>query len=324
MRELRRPEAPARQAAALLGRALLRPVRRRCGVRLGRGRRGPGGTGARRGRHGDLPLRRDRGGARSGVLFERLDAGEQRAHRAVEGGPRRLHERELEAGARVGAGANRLERLSEELEHPHDDGVGYALGLLGERRIGLGGERQLRRDAADGLDDHRLAQPRLEVAREGGRVPALRRRSARAPPGRRARRPRRPRRSPPRSGASRRRRARPARPRARSRSRCRSRAAPACRARRGSCRSPSGRWPRRRAAGSRSSRRPRRGARRRRSARRSGGGSRSGGSGRSPSAGPLRPRSWRARTRCLGGGSSSVFRNAFHAAVESMCASSRM
>ena len=53
-------------------------------------------------------------------------------------------------------------------------------------------------------------------------------------------------------------------------------------------------------------------------------GSRSAGSGRRSSPSPCAARSWPARRRCSGGGSSSVFRNAFHASRVSMCASSRM
>ena len=108
-------------------------------------------------------------------------------HRQSTSGRGGLHERELEARARVGAGAHRLHRRAEQLEQAHDDGAGHALGLRAQRRVGLGRERQLGRHLAERLHDEQLARAHLEVAGERRRVAALLGALARAAPAARAR-----------------------------------------------------------------------------------------------------------------------------------------
>src|SRR5204863_7291487 len=102
-----RGDGGRRRLAALIGRARLRGGgERRGGPRIIRGRSACGGRGARR----------------AALALEALDAREQGGSRAVQRRARRLYERELEAGARVGARAHRLHRVAEQLEQPHGGG----------------------------------------------------------------------------------------------------------------------------------------------------------------------------------------------------------
>ena len=75
--------------------------------------------------------------------LQALDARKQRAGRGVELRLGRLHQRELEPGARVGARAHRLHGLPQQLQQAHELASIHALGLLAQGGVGLRRERQL-------------------------------------------------------------------------------------------------------------------------------------------------------------------------------------
>ncbi len=83
-----------------------------------------------------------------------------------------LDQRELEAGALVGAGAHALERLGQQLEQSHDGAVRNTGGLLEQAAVGLGREGQLGRQLPERLDDQQLACAGLQARRERGGVTA--------------------------------------------------------------------------------------------------------------------------------------------------------
>ena len=149
-RRQRRPNRPAR--AGRRRRRGAEPARRRGGAPTGAGGE-PAGSGRER-------------------RLDALEAGEQRAHRGVDLRRGRLHDRQLELGARLGAGLDGLERLGEQLEHAHDGGGRHACRLIAERGVELGRHGQLRGNGPERLDDEQLAGAGLEVAQERAGVAA--------------------------------------------------------------------------------------------------------------------------------------------------------
>ena len=315
------PHSPARTATAAAGAARRRRARRRRGrrrMRRGRGRRRAVGRGAACSAAAPAPEPR---------ALELLDPEQQRLQRQVGLRLHRLQQRQLELDARLGAvldraTARRRAGRSRAAPRPAASRVGLRVQAVGV----LGGDRERVGHLAERLHDEQVAQVRGQVAHELGDVAARRGqpldREQRAPSGRARRAPRRS------SSTARRRRRRGSRARRRA---CTSLAAVGDelleRAERVA-----------EAAGGRAGDH----ADRRRRAPRS----------------PPRPRharstlgdllerraGWKSKrwqrstivagtlcasvvastkTTCAGG-SSSVFRNAFHAACESMCASSRM
>ena len=128
---------------------------------------------------GDRPLALGRGDSAlrgdgiDAAGLQALDAREQRGRRGVDVGPRGLHQRELQAGAPVGARTHGLHRRAERLEQAHDESARHSLGLRRERGVGLGRQRQLARDFAQRLHDEQLARAHLQVAGERRRLAAL-------------------------------------------------------------------------------------------------------------------------------------------------------
>ena len=107
------------------------------------------------------------------AALQALDPRQQGTHRAVDVGPGRLRERELQARASVRAGSDCLECGAEQLQQAHHDPVVHPLGLRLQGGVGLGGQRELRRHLAEDLHHEQLPGAHLEVRREGARVAAL-------------------------------------------------------------------------------------------------------------------------------------------------------
>ena len=316
----------------LTGRVGRRPKAPRWAEWPRRGRPGVGWAGRARTRRGRLRWRparaRGRPGARAAGRRRAprgAPPGEQRLGRRLERRLGRLDQRQLELGAGVRAVLHRAQRGGDQVEQPHDVGRGDAVGLLGQALVLLRRDRQLGRHLAERARDQQRAGVRLEVARRSARCrartrPAARRRAA--PPARR-----------PAATASTRAEQQVRVGRAQHgqhvlqrdrRARVGDAAAPACPARRGTSPWPSGR----------SARTPRRGSRSPSSS-----ATRRSTAAIWPTVGRPKSNRWQRSTTVgrtlfasvvastkivFGGGSSSVLRNAFHAAVESMCASSRM
>ena len=299
--------------------------RRRRGLRRrgGRGRRRcgrarPAGVSATAG------VRTGAGAAGGAVALQAGDALLQGLDRRLQVGLRRLDQRELELGARVGAVLHGAQGVGDQLEQADELGAADAAGLLGQALVLLRGDRELGRERAEHLGDQQAAGVGLEVAEEAPEVAA---RVGQAGGGQQRR-----------AGVAGRDRVDRAEQQVGVRGaqdgqdvvdddracRSRRRAAPASRARRGRSRWPSGRRARSPRRGSRSTRLS--------AARRSTeaiwgtlGRPKSNRWQRSTTVGSTLLASVVASTKIVcGGGSSSVFRNAFHAAGVSMCASSRM
>ena len=75
----------------------------------------------------------------------------QRAGGRVDLRARGLDERELDARARLGAVLHRLHRVGEQLEEADEVAAADAAGLLGQARVAVGRDVQLRRDLAERL-----------------------------------------------------------------------------------------------------------------------------------------------------------------------------
>ena len=112
-----------------------------------------------------------RGGSSSPL--ETLYPRQQRPCGCVHRGLCGLHERQLEAGTRVRAGADALHRLPQQLQQADDHGVLHALCLLGERGVGLGRERQLCGYFIEALHHQQLPCTHLQVRGERARVAPL-------------------------------------------------------------------------------------------------------------------------------------------------------
>ena len=125
--------------------------------------------------------------------FQALDARGERARDGIELGLGGLHERELELGARVGAGPHGLQRRAEQLEQPHRGAGPDALRPARQARVELGCQRELGGDLAEGRTTSssraRTSRSRgertgvaaaLRAARDRAAAPRGRRRHARA------------------------------------------------------------------------------------------------------------------------------------------------
>ena len=240
-------------------------------------------------------------------------------------GSARLHERELELGAGVGAVLERAQRGGDQLQQAHDVAGRDRLRLRDEPLVLLGRDAQLGRQLAERLHDHQRARVRLEVAEEAAEVAAR----VGQPRGGEQRRARvaggdgvdGAEHEVGVGGAEHRQHVLERDAAARVGDELLERAERVAERAGGASARPA-RSPRRRDLDLLRGRRPC-GARRR-SAARSAARSRTGGSGPRPSAGPCSPRSWRARRSCAAAAPRASSGTRSTPPSDSMCASSRM